>query len=151
MRKDALRSTRSSSRARRSSQHGYALISALVLAILYFGLIELLLLDSARELAEARRFRARIIAETLAENGAELAALQIVTTEKSEGSAEDWQGTLTGRMTKDSTSGVFDIVGEGKSGGITESKAKVVLRGRVVVIPNVAQAQVRINWSTHTY
>ena len=144
MRKDALRSTRSCSRARRSNQRGYALISALVLAILYFGLIELLLLDSARELAEARRFRARIIAETLAENGAELAALQIVTTEKSEGSAEDWQGTLTGRMTKN-TSGEFVIEGEGKSGGITESKAKVSLKGRVV------GTSVRINWSTHTY
>lgn len=144
MRKDALRSTRSCSRARRSNQRGYALISALVLAVLYFGLIELLLLDSARELAEARRFRARIIAETLAENGAELAALQIVTSEKSEGSAEDWQGTLTGRMTKNSA-GVFDIVAEGKSGGITESKAKVILRG------NVAGTSVRINWSMHTY
>lgn len=144
MGKDALRSTRSCSRARRSDQRGYALISALVLAILYFGLIELLLLDSARELAEARRFRARIIAETLAENGAELAALQIVTTEKSEGTAEDWQGTLTGRMTKN-PSGEFIIEGEGKSGGITESKAKVSLKGRVV------GTSVRINWSTHTY
>lgn len=117
-----------------------------MLAILYFGLIELLLLDSARELAEARRFRARIIAETLAENGAELAALQIVTTEKSECTAEDWQGTLTGRMAK-KPSGEFDIVGEGKSGGITESKAKVILKGRV--IQNTTQ--VRINWSMHTY
>lgn len=117
-----------------------------MLAVLYFGLIELLLLDSARELAEARRFRARIIAETLAENGAELAALQLVTTEKSEGTAEDWQGTLSGRMTKN-TDGEFVIEGEGKSGGITESKAKVNLKGRV--IPKTTE--VRINWSTHTY
>jgi len=116
-----------------------------VLAVLYFGLVELLLLDSARELGEARRFRARIIAETLAENGAELAALQLVTTEKSEGTAEDWQGTLTGRMAKNINSGEFDIVAEGKSGGITESKAKVVLRGRVV------GTDVRINWTMHTY
>lgn len=115
-----------------------------MLAVLYFGLIELLLLDSARELAEARRFRARIIAETLAENGAELAALQIVTTEKSEGTAEDWQGAFTGRMAR-KPSGEFDIVGEGKSGGLTESKAKVVVRGRVV------GSSVRINWTMHTY
>ena len=139
-----MRSTRSCSRARRSSQRGYALISALVLAILYFAMVELLLLDSARELAEARRFRARIVAETLAENGAELAALEIVTKDKSEMTAEDWQGTFVGRMAKN-PGGQFDIVAEGQSGGITESRAKVLVRGRVV------GNSVRIQYTVHTY
>jgi len=139
-----LRSTRSCSRARRSRQRGYALISALVLAILYFAMVELLLLDSARELAEARRFRARIIAETLAENGAELAALQIVAKEKSEMTAEDWQGTIVGRMAKN-PAGEFDIVAEGQTSGITVSRAKVLVRGRVV------GASVRIQYTVHTY
>lgn len=139
-----MRSTRSCSRARRSRQHGYALISALVLAILYFAMVELLLLDSARELAEARRFRARIIAETLAENGAELAALHIVTTDKANNTAEDWQGTMTGRMAKN-PGGQFDIEAEGRTTGLTESRAKVLVRGRVV------GRSVRIQYTLHTY
>lgn len=141
-----MRSTRSSSRARRSErrgERGYALISALVLAILYFGLIELLLLDSARELAAARRFRARIIAETLAESGAELAALQLVTNVQAEGNAHDWQGTLRGKMTRNGAQ--FDIEGEGRTTGITESRAKVIVRGRVV------GTTVRIQYTMHTY
>ena len=137
-----LRSTAFCSHEPRSErQRGYALISALVLAILYFALIELLLLDSARELAEARRFRARIVAETLAENGAELAALQIVTNDVFEGSAQDWQGTMTGRMRK--TGEGFDIEAEGATTGVTVSRARVFVRGRVV------GNDVRINWTIH--
>ena len=139
-----MRSTPSSSRARRSSERGYALVSALVLAILYFALVELLLLDSARELAEARRFRARIMAETLAENGAELAALQIVTTERAEGKAEDWQGTIVARMARN-PDGRFDIVAEGQTTGLTQARAKVLVRGRVV------GKSVRIQYTVHTY
>lgn len=143
---DASSSTPSSSRAPRSSQRGYALISALVLAILYFALVELLLIDSARELAEARRFRARIVAETLAENGAELAALHIVTREQPfHPVAEDWQGTISGTMTKNPLSGQFDIVGTGRTGGLTESRARVLVRGRVV------GTSVRVQYTIHTY
>ena len=69
-------SIRSFSRAR-TSERGFALIAALTLAILYFGLMELILIDSSRSLAEAQRFRARIMAATLAEDAAELAALNM--------------------------------------------------------------------------
>ena len=138
-----MRSTRSCSRAPKSSERGYALIAALVLAILYFAMVELLLLDASRELAEARRFRARIIAETLAENGAELAALNIMTTKMSEVTAEDWQGTLVGRMVNED--GTFDIVAEGKSSGLAESKAKVIVRGRIV------DGDVRVQYTVHTH
>lgn len=137
-----MRSTRSCSHERRS-ERGYALISALVLAILYFALIELLLIDSARELAEARRFRARITAETLAENGVELAALQLVSSSKHEASAEDGQGRFHGRMIR--TGNQFDIVAEGHTTGLTESRAKVIVRGRIV------GSQVRIQYTMHTY
>ena len=138
-------STRSFSRARRSGQRGYALISAIVLAVLYFGLIELLLLDSARELAEARRFRARIIAETLAENAAERAAVQIVTTDRNDIDVQDWQGSMLGRMRKNAMSGQFQIEGEGVSSGITEAKARVIVYGRVV------GSTVKIQYTQHTY
>ena len=71
-----MRSIRSSSRAR-TSERGFALIAALTLAVLYFALMELILIDSSRSLAEAQRFRARIMAATLAEDAAELAALNM--------------------------------------------------------------------------
>lgn len=115
---------------------------ALVLAVLYFGLIELLLLDSARELSEARRFRARITAETLAENAAELAALQIVTRDSTpQFTLHTDAGIISGRMTR--TGNEFVIHGEGVTGGITQSTARVELRGRVV------DKDVRIQYSYH--
>src|SRR5204863_3948307 len=76
--KESLRSIRSSFRGR-TTERGYVLISAIVLAILYFALMELMLIDSSRAVREAQRFRARIVATTLAESAAELAALQLVT------------------------------------------------------------------------
>ncbi|HET7435605.1 MAG TPA: hypothetical protein VFN10_12930, partial [Thermoanaerobaculia bacterium] len=86
--------TRSCSRAR-TTERGFALIAAIVLAVLYFGLIELLLLDSARELREAQRFRARIVALTNAENGAERAAADIANASPLP-VLEDEQGTVGG-------------------------------------------------------
>jgi hypothetical protein len=115
---------------------------AIVLAVLYFALVELVLLDSQRELGEARRFRARIVAETLAENAAELAALQIVARESTpQFSVNQEDGTISGRMTK--TGSDFEIHGEGTTSGITQSPARVILRGRVV------GTDVRIQYSLH--
>jgi hypothetical protein len=103
---------------------------ALVLAVLYFALVELALIDSQRDLAEARRFRARIVAETLAENAAELAAHQIVTrTSTPPFEFEMEQGKITGSMQKNGLD--YVIRGQGTTSGVTESTASVILRGRV--------------------
>ena len=105
---------------------------AVVVAVLYFALIELLLLDSQRELAEARRFRARVVAETLAESAAELAAHQIVTRDSTaKFSFQTGQGTIGGEMKKNAVTGGFEIQGTGTSSGVTESTARVILYGRV--------------------
>ena len=110
--------------------------------MLYFGLVELMLLDSARELAEARRFRARVVAETLAENAAEYAAQQMVTRAATpQFRIETEQGVISGNMTK--TAAGFEINGEGVTAGITESRATVILRGEIV--SNV----VKIQYSWH--
>lgn len=145
-----MRSTRSCSRARRNDERGYALILALVLAVLYFALVELLMIDASRELAEARRFRARVIAQTLAENGAELAALQIARPERTGASvhAEDWQGEITGRMRKD-PGGQFTIEATGKSKGLVTIETKVAVFGRVVETAPGAY-DVRIQYTIHT-
>jgi hypothetical protein len=139
-----LRSTQSCSRARRSNERGIALVLALVLAVLYFGLIELLLVDSARELSEARRFRARIVAETLAENAAELAAKQIVSELSADVRADNWQGSMAGTLRKNA-GGNFDLTGDGRTTGLTESSAHVTVRGRVV------GSSVRIQYTIHRY
>jgi len=115
-----------------------------VLAVLYFGLIELLMIDSSRELAEARRFRARLVAETLAESAAELAAKEIVTKTAANVTAEDWQGTMRGRMLKNS-GGTFDIEAEGVTTGLTISKSRVIVRGRIV------GTDVRIQYTQHVH
>jgi Tfp pilus assembly protein PilX len=153
-----LRSIRSFSRARRSSESGYALIAAIVLAVLYFALVELLLLDSSRELAEARRFRARVIAQTLAENGAELAAVEMGKPERTQSSvrAEDWQGEMSGHMTKTSCAPPacetpewpFEIEAVGKTRGLVPIATKVMVKGRVV--ETAGQYEVRIQYTTHT-
>ncbi|HEX2835669.1 MAG TPA: hypothetical protein VHW00_21830 [Thermoanaerobaculia bacterium] len=150
-----MRSIRSCSRAR-SSEAGYALIAAIVLAVLYFGLVELLMLDSARELAEARRFRARVIAQTLAENGAELAAVEMADPNRSGFSAraEDWQGEMSGHMSKSRCSECptpewpFTIEARGKTKGLMPIETKVALRGRIVQLGDVYE--VRIQSTLHT-
>ena len=73
-----MRSTRSSFRGR-TAERGYVLIAAIALAVLYFALMELLLIDSSRALREAQRFRAKVIAATLAESAAELSTASMVT------------------------------------------------------------------------
>ncbi len=115
---------------------------AIVLAVLYFALIELVLLDSQRELEEARRFRARIVAEALAENGAERAALQMVTSPKQLPVTEETeQGTFTGTLKLTGTE--FVLTGTGTTSGITQSTANVELHG------HVDGSQVWINYSMY--
>lgn len=132
---DGSPSIRSCSRAR-TNERGIALAIALIVAVLYFGLIELMLYDASRELAEARRFRARVIALTLAENGAELAARDLVNMPTDPAPMTDWQGTISGDVAKsgDKTSAVgetFKINGTGDATGIVEAHATVYIQGRI--------------------
>lgn len=132
---ESLRSIRSSSRAR-TTERGFALAMALIIAVLYFGLIELMLFDAARELAEARRFRARMVALTLAENGAELAVVNITSTSfvPKDVAATDWQGSITGHVTKvDGAAGGsdFKIDGTGDAGGVVPVHATVYVQGTI--------------------
>ena len=113
-----------------------------MLAILYVALIVLLLIDSARELGEARRFRAKVVAATLAENGAELAAASIVTKDSANVNDSDAQGTIFGHMTK--TANQFQIRGEGSTAGLVRTTARVQLQGRI------EGNKVKIDYAVHT-
>jgi type II secretory pathway component PulK len=130
MEKDALRSIRSSSHARTSSERGFALVAAIVLAVLYVALVELLLIDSARELSEARRFRAKVVAAALAENGAELAAAQLINRDTADVNAVDWQGSISGTLLKKADHR-FEIIGTGETSGIVKTSARVEVQGRI--------------------
>ena len=100
-----------------------------MLAVLYFGLMQLLLIDSSRALNEAQRFRARVVAGTLAESGAELAAEQLVSRPGAVVSSSDSQGNMTGRMK--SVNGEFEIEAQGTSIGTMTQNATVSIKGRV--------------------
>jgi Tfp pilus assembly protein PilX len=128
MKEDGLQSIRSSSRGR-TRERGFALISALILSVLYFGLMELMLIDAQRALAEAQRFRARVVASTLAESAAELAAEQIVTQTPSAITETTAQGTLQGTGRKIDND--FTLTGVGVSTGVATSTAMVTVQGRV--------------------
>lgn len=150
MRKETLPSIRSFFRAsrtrHRSRQGGFALLVALVLAVLYFAFIELLMIDASRELAEARRFRARILALTLAENGAELAAVNIVARKAGErwsDDEDDWQGTTRGEMARDAGN-AFVIEARAHSKGPEGTDAAVRLEGSVI------GGDVQINFARHS-
>lgn len=116
---------------------------AVILAVLYFGLIELLMIDSSRALAEARQFRARVVASTLAENAAELAAQQIITS----GPAVvppwiDEQGTMKGTRLK--AGNEFQLEGAGETSGIIVTRATVKVFGRV------NGSNIEIDYTVHT-
>ena len=128
---DNLRSIKSCNRAR-TTERGFALAMALIISALYFGLIGLMLFDAQRELAEARRFRARIVALTLAENGAEYTALMIVPrVPQKDVAEEDAQGRITGTRLLDAD-GNFKIKASGTSTGVVEVRATVEIDGKVV-------------------
>jgi Tfp pilus assembly protein PilX len=141
------RSIRSSSRAR-TTERGFALAMALVLAVLYFGLIELLLIDASRDLAEARRFRARVVALTLAENAAERAALKIAEDgpKNVDIRKEDEQGKMHGNLMKNEGGerDPFRLSGEGETVGLVRVKARVDLVGEV------EGTKIRITFAKHT-
>lgn len=137
-------SIRSSFRAR-TRERGYALISAIALAVLYFAVMQLIMIDSNRALHEAQRFRAKVMAAALAENGAELAASQLAlaTAAKPPVNATDGDGKMTGTLLQRTTS-EFVITGEGTSYGTEPRTATVRLQGRTL------GAKVMVDYAFHS-
>lgn len=121
---------RSSFRVRTRNQRGYVLITAIVLAILYFALMELMLVDSSRALREAQRFRSRLVAQTLAESAAELAAVRIIDRAGTDVNAQDEQGTMAGTLKRSDAN--FVITGTGTTSGVQSMQETVRVQGRIV-------------------
>lgn len=129
--------------SRRREERGFVLIAALTLAILYFGLMELMLVDSGRELAEAQRFRSRIVAGIVAENAVELAAHNMAVSGGMSINENGDQGTMKGRMTRGGGE-AFEIVGEGRTSGVMPQEAKVFVQGRID-----ASGKISIDYTMH--
>jgi Tfp pilus assembly protein PilV len=125
-----------------SSERGFVLAAALIIAVLYLALMELLLMDSTRALNEAQRYRSQVIAQTLAESGAERAAAQMVTKSSTNASGQDWQGAMAGTMQHAGSS--FEITGDGAATGVPPAKAHVELKGAIF------GTHLQIDYATHT-
>lgn len=125
-------STRSSRRARAETERGFALLSALVLSVLFFALISLVLWESSLRYRAAQTFRGRIVAQTLAENAAELAARGLADGTSLSATAEIDDGTMTatGTATQDIDGSIrFEIEAEGSTRGVQPARATVSVRG----------------------
>lgn len=137
-----MKSIRSINRAR-TSERGFILIAALALAILYFALMELLLIDSSRALSEAQLFRSKVVASTLAENAAELSARSMTTQLVSTANLVDSQGRMQGRMRR--SGDTFEITGEGETSGAMPQLARVSIQGRMA-----SDGVIKIDYTVHT-
>ena len=126
-----------------SRERGFVLAAALIIAVLYLALMELLLMDSTRALNEAQRYRSQVIAQTLAESGAERASAQMITKfSNNPPSVNDDQGTMSGTMQHAGNN--FEITGDGIAKGVPSAKAHVELKGAVF------GTHIQIDFATHT-
>lgn len=118
------------SRALAGEQRGFVLLSVLLLAVLFFGLMHLLLRESTDASLAAQRFRARIVAEVLAENGAELAARQMALSSSARRSAENGEGRMWGSFSR-KPGDAFEILGTSETKGTLLVRSSVRIEGRI--------------------
>jgi hypothetical protein len=138
----------------RTRERGYVLITAIAMAILYFALMELMLIDSSRALREAQRFRSKVIATTLAESAAELSAASMVTNLKDNGiNADDEQGSMKAKCAvtpipnndpSKPKESAFMIDAEATTSGVSPVTSKVSVQGRIV------GQQVKVDYTFHS-
>lgn len=114
----------------RAEERGFVLVSVLLLAVLFFGLMNLVLRESMDASHSAQRFRARIVSEVLAENAAELAAREMVLTSGAERSAENADGLMEGSFTR-KPGDAFVITGVAETKGILRARTSVLIEGRI--------------------
>lgn len=115
---------------RTRSDRGFALITALLIAVLYLSLIEIALRDATETIRQAHRVRSRIASQILAENAIELAAENMFLAPGGSVNLEDELGTMSGKY-QSLPGNRFEIRGEGVSAGVMPAESSVVLRGRI--------------------
>jgi hypothetical protein len=108
---------------------GFALIAALLIALLFFGLMELALRDTTEAVRAAHRHRARLASEILADNAVELAAEGMIDRLPRTAVRSGRDGEMSGVFTP-LPGDRFELSGEGTSAGTTEVRTRILLRGR---------------------
>lgn len=124
-------SNRRSRRVR--SERGIALVSVLIIALLFMVFLQLLLAESSEAYRSAQRFRARTVARIMADNGAELAAAGMVAIAGQEVKGETDEGTMSGtyRRSKSEAGDRFEIVAHGASSGVASAEARIRVEGYI--------------------
>ncbi len=107
-------------------------MAALVVSLLYIALIELMLLESTETLRNAQRFRSRVVAQALAESGAELAARHMTSTVQTKVEAETAEGKMQAEYRMLPSPGTvvpFLITAEAVTSEVAPVKATVTVEG----------------------
>lgn len=124
---------RESRRLSSATERGFALVSALVLAFLFFALIGLILIESTLSLRIAHQYRAKIVANNLAESAVQLALQELAIDEDGELEVDTAEGKIstTCRLTPSASQGGYDfeIAAVGVSAGVTRSRSRIIARG----------------------
>ena len=134
-------------RARTDGERGWVLLSVLVIATLYFALIALVLWESTIRYRAAQRFRARVVAQALAESAAELAANGLTRGSSESIREETDDGLMIAECTVSGSSseGTFQIEAAGQAYGVVRAEASVEVWGRLrngrVVIDRTIHSQ----------
>jgi len=123
-------SIKSMRRESRVHERGMVLLSVLVLAILYFALMQLILLESSEKMRSAQRFRSRIVADLLAEDSLELAAEQMVNYPARTINQELTLGTASGQFSRLSGNR-FRLEGTGTLTGAVNARVTIEMTGRI--------------------
>lgn len=120
---------RSPSRARNS--RGYILVTVLVVGLVYFGLMEIILIETVQAHRQAQQFRSRVIAAAAAENAAELAAVDMINSSTNAVEEEDRQSAMEAEYARRPDDS-FEITATARTRGIWKTAASVYLEGRIV-------------------
>jgi len=134
---------RFSTRDEKRSERGFVLVAVLLIAFLYFALIQLMLWESSQAFRGAQRFRSRVIAQVSAENAAELAATGMVIGYSNEVEADNEESAMEAtynRLADDE----FEIDASAESTGVAPSRATVRIEGRI------NGSQIRITRTIHS-
>jgi hypothetical protein len=118
---------------RARNERGIALVSVLIIALLFLVFLELLLAESSEAYRSAERFRARTVARIMADNGAELAAAGMVAIAGQEVKGDTDEGTMSGtyRRSMTETGDRFEIVARGASAGVAPAEARIRVEGYI--------------------
>ncbi|HXI12846.1 MAG TPA: hypothetical protein VNM92_09375 [Thermoanaerobaculia bacterium] len=113
-------------------ERGFVLLSVLLLALLYFGMMELMAIETSEAARSASRFRSRIVAQTLAESAAEVGLHKMLYSSSRSATSEGIDGTMTSEQTLN-PDGSFEIRASGVSRGAFSMRATVSIYGRATI------------------